>query len=372
MSVICRDVFKLIEELAPLNLAEKWDNPGLQVGDPGIVISKVVLALDVTAEVVRETKEKDAGLIVSHHPLIFNPIKSLDFSQPSGRLLESIIKNRITVYSAHTNLDIAEGGVNTVLAALLGLEDRTVLQVTGRESYIKLVVFVPDGHAAAVHQAISGAGAGWIGNYSHCAFQVSGTGMYLPCPGTRPFIGEEGKLAKTGETRLETIVPRSGLAAVLQSMQTAHPYEEIAYDLYNLENSGPAYGLGLVGNIPGILDFEGLINLVKKTLNLPQVRAGGEMSRTVKRVALCGGAGAKLWTEAAALGAEVFLTGDIGYHDAKDMLDAGLCFIDAGHYGAEIPVLPALRDYLEDQCRSRGLEVEFILSDYNGDPFLMI
>ena len=372
MSVICREIINMIEELAPLHLAESWDNPGLQVGDPGNAVTKAVIALDVSLEVVREAVEIGAGMIISHHPLIFSPLKSLNFSKPSGQLLESIIKSGLTVYSAHTNLDIASGGVNTVLAGLLNLEHRVVLQATGSERYVKLVVFIPDGHVPEVHQAISAAGAGWIGNYSHCAFQTPGTGMFKPGPGTNPYIGEEGKLSEAGETRLETIVPKSGLAAVLQAMCDAHPYEEVAYDLYPLDNQGPAYGLGLVGSVSDQPTFGALVSRVKEALNLDGVKAGGEMNRKIQKAAVCGGAGVKLWPQAASLGAEVFITGDIGYHDARNMLEAGLCFIDAGHYGTEIPVIPALRDYLEQQRRQKGWEVEFILSKINGDPFKIL
>ena len=368
MSVVCRDVFRLIEELAPLNLAEGWDNPGLQAGDPGKVITKALLALDVSGEVVDEAVEKKTGLIITHHPLLFSPVKSLDLSRPTGLLLERIIKSGLTVYSAHTNLDVARRGVNDVLAGRLGLEDRVVLAPIGNEKYFKLVVFVPDSHVSEVHQALSDAGAGWIGNYSHCAFSVRGEGVFLPRSGSRPYIGKEGELSRVGETRLETIVPAGVLGDALQAMLSAHPYEEAAYDAYPLENRGPAYGLGLTGNLPTSLGFEGLIELVKSALNLPWVRAGGDKNKVIRKVAVCGGSGAKLWPQAVAAGAEAFITGDVGYHDAQDMLTAGLSFIDPGHYGSEMPVIPMLRDYLAERLRN----VEFIVSNHKGDPFIMV
>ena len=370
MAVVCRDIFRLIEELAPLNLAEGWDNPGLQVGDPEKAVVKALLALDVSREAVDEAVEKNAGLIITHHPLLFSPVKSLDLSRPLGLLLDRIIKAGLTVYAAHTNLDVAGRGVNDVLASCLGLGERVVLSATGREKYLKLVVYVPDTHLSEVHQAISGAGAGWIGNYSHCAFYTRGEGVFQPRTGSRPYIGKEGELSIVEETRLETIVPADALAKVLQVMLNAHPYEEVAYDLYPLENQGPAYGLGLVGRLPAPLSFEGLAELVKSALNLSWVRAGGDKRGIIQKVAVCGGSGAKLWPQAVAMGAEAFITGDIGYHDAQDMLSAGLSFIDPGHYGAEIPVIPMLRDYLAERCR--GLGVEFIVSDYKGDPFMLV
>ncbi|MDF9409099.1 MAG: putative GTP cyclohydrolase 1 type 2 [Pelotomaculum sp. PtaB.Bin013] len=372
MSVKCRDIFNLIEKLAPTSIAEGWDNPGLQVGDPHAEIETVMLTLDINIDVVKEAKLKGAGLIISHHPLIFKPLKSLRLDQPSGKLVEYIIKNNITVYAAHTNLDVASGGVNSVLAEKLGLSETTVLEPAGREQYVKLVVFIPAGHVEDVHQAISGAGAGWIGNYSHCAFQTEGTGMFQPLAGTKPYIGEQGKLEQVKEVRLETIVPTNRLDAVIQAMLKTHPYEEVAYDLYSLENPGPAYGLGRVGGLACPVSFLEFAQAVKKALGLPAVRLGGEAESKVKKVAVCGGAGAKLWPAALRAGADTFVTGDINHHEAQDMLAAGLNFIDAGHHGSESVVLPALKEYLERQCISSGLNVKVTLSDINTNPFSFI
>ena len=372
MSVTCRDVFGLIEKLAPLKLAEKWDNPGLQVGEPGQEVRKVLLALDVNEKVVQEAVEKGVQLIVSHHPLIFTPIKSLDLEQPAGRLLKLLIEKRIAVYSAHTNLDVAQGGVNTALAAKLGLENPTLLNPTGQNKYYKLVVFVPQGHEQEVHQAISEAGAGWIGQYSHCAFQTEGTGMFKPTSGAKPFIGEEEQLSQVAEVRMETVVPAERSAQVVRAMIQAHPYEEVAYDLYPLENPGVAYGLGLVGRLPATVSFERFIQQVKEALGLPTVAVGGDLSKTVRVVAVCGGSGARLWPRAIAAGAQVYLTGDVGHHDAQDMLNAGLSFIDAGHYGSEAVVLPALREYLEEQCSGQGLAISFDLAVNSRSPFVFI
>jgi len=369
MPVNCRDIFNLIEKLAPSSLAEGWDNTGLQVGDPHAEIEMVMLTLDVNLDVVKEAKAKGAGLIISHHPLLLEPLKSLRLDKPGGRLVEYIIKNGITVYAAHTNLDVATGGVNSVLAEKLGLNDTTVLKPAGREQYIKLVVFVPAGHVENVHQAISEAGAGWIGNYSHCAFRTHGTGTFLPLAGTKPYIGKQGKLEMVEEVRLETIVPTTGLDTVIQAMFRAHPYEEVAYDLYLLENPGPVYGLGRVGGLARPVPFYEFAQTVKKVLGLPAVRLGGKPESKVKKIAVCGGAGAKLWPAALRAGADTFVTGDIKHHDAQEILSAGLNFIDAGHYGTESVVLPALKEFLEKHCRSSELNVKVVLSETNTNPF---
>jgi len=372
MSVNCRDIFNLIEKLAPTSLAEGWDNPGLQVGDPDAEIKTVMLTLDINIDVVMEAKLKGAGLIVSHHPLIFKPLKSLRLDQPDGKLAEFIIKNNIIIYAAHTNLDIAVGGVNSVLAEKLGLNETAVLEPAGREKYVKLVVFIPAGHVEDVHRAISEAGAGWIGNYSHCAFQAPGTGMFKPLNGTKPFIGEQGKLELVEEVRLETIVPKARLDAVIQAMLRTHPYEEVAYDLYSLANPGPAYGLGRVGSLARPVSLREFAQSVKKALGLPAVRLGGKNESEVRKIAVCGGAGAKLWPAALRAGADTFVTGDINHHEARDMLAAGLNFIDAGHYGTESVVLPALKEYLEKQGRLSELNVKVVLSDISTNPFTII
>jgi dinuclear metal center YbgI/SA1388 family protein len=369
MSVRCDEIFKLIEEMAPRHLAEAWDNAGLQVGDPGAEVKKVLLSLDVNLSVAGEAGEKGAGLIVSHHPVMLKPLKSIRFDRPEGELITYLIKNNISVYAAHTNLDTAAGGVNSVLADKLGLRDLSVLHQTGRERYIKLAVFVPAGHVENVRNAIAEAGAGWIGNYSHCTFMTPGTGTFKPLEGTSPYIGRAGEIEQVEEIKLETIVPAGGLKSVIQAMFKAHPYEEVAYDLYPLENAGPAHGLGRVGVLAEPISFHQFAGRVKAALNLSAIRLGGSPESTVKKVAVCGGSGAELWPAALSAGADTLVTGDVKYHVAQDILAAGLKFVDAGHHGTEAVVLPVLRSYLLDRCRQANMDIEFLLSETNTDPF---
>lgn len=369
MSVRCSEIFKLIEEMAPRHLAETWDNVGLQVGDPRAEVKRVLLALDVNLSVAGEAGEKGAGLIVSHHPVMLKPSKSIRLDRPEGELIGYLIKNNISVYAAHTNLDITAGGVNSALADKLGLRDHSVLHQTGRERYIKLAVFVPAGHVENVRNAISEAGAGWIGNYSHCTFMTQGAGTFKPLEGTNPYIGRAGEIEQVEEVKLETIVPFSGLKSVIQAMLKAHPYEEAAYDLYPLENAGPAYGLGRVGALAEPLSFHHFAERVKAALDLPAIRVGGSPENTVKKVAVCGGSGAELWPAALSAGADTLVTGDVKYHVAQDILAAGLKFVDAGHHGTEAVVLPVLHSYLLDRCRQANMDVEFHLSETDTDPF---
>ncbi|MFZ5634327.1 MAG: Nif3-like dinuclear metal center hexameric protein [Bacillota bacterium] len=368
MQARCGTFFEMIEELSPADLAEEWDNSGLQAGDPERPVSRVLLALDMDEAVLAEAQAKGADLVITHHPLLIKGIKQIREDQPPGRLLARIIRAGITVYAAHTNLDNAGRGVSAVLAEKLGLAGITVLR-PGNERFLKLVVFVPADHADAVREALAGAGAGWIGNYSECTFMLGGTGTFRPLEGSSPFIGRQGELEKVDEVRLETILPARLAGHVVRAMLSAHPYEEVAYDLYPLENRSANSGSGRMGRLNEPLPFGEFARQVKEALQLPAVRRGGPADRKIQKVAVCGGSGTDFWPLALAGGADVLVTGDIGYHGARDMLAAGMCFIDAGHYGTEKVVLPALAGYLGERCRERGLDVEILVSAVDGDPF---
>ncbi|MEW6423266.1 MAG: Nif3-like dinuclear metal center hexameric protein [Bacillota bacterium] len=369
MPVKAEDLCRLVEELAPLELAEEWDNPGLQLGDPDSEIHRVLLALDVDEGVGREAAEKGVQLVICHHPLFFKPLKNLRTDRPQGALLASLIRAGIAVYAAHTNLDNAARGVSDELARRLGLREASVLRVTYRQKFLKLVVFVPADHAEKVRAALGRAGAGWIGNYSECTFQVAGQGTFRPLEGTSPFIGRAGELAHVDEVRLETIVPVELAGQAVQAVLAAHPYEEAVCDLYPLANEGALRGTGRIGLLPRPMVFQEFCDYVKKVLGVEHLRCGGERAREIRRVAVCGGAGAELWPVALAAGADVLVTGDIGYHAAKDMLAAGMSFVDAGHYGTERVILPALREFLGERCRQKSWRVEIFLAEHQADPF---
>lgn len=350
-------------------MAEEWDNVGLQIGSSSLEVKKILVALDVDENVVQEAVDNNVQLIISHHPLLMKGIKSINIDQPKGNLISKLIKNNISVYAAHTNLDSVQGGVNTILAEKLGLKNIDVLHIVGSEKYVKLVAYVPEGHQDTVRDAISEAGAGWIGNYSHCTFQVSGTGTFCPREGTNPYIGSEGELEHVGEKRLETIVPVEKLSEVVSSMISAHPYEEVAYDIYPLENQGPAYGLGRIGQLDEPIAFSEIVKLVKRTLNLDVVKTGGSQHKLIKKVAVCGGSVGELWPVALAKGADAYITGDIKYHTAQDMTATGLSFIDAGHYGTEVPVVEKVCVYLNEICAKENIKVEVVKSKTQKEPF---
>ncbi|GAW28415.1 Nif3-like dinuclear metal center hexameric protein [Carboxydocella sp. ULO1] len=362
-------IISWIEELAPRKLAAEWDNVGLMLGDPGAETDKVLVALDCTPAVAEEAIEQGAGLLVTHHPLIFRPLKNLRFDTAAGRLLARLIQNNIAVYSAHTNLDSAEKGINATLARALNLQDIQVLEPGWREEYIKIVVFVPAGHEEAVRLAMAEAGAGHIGNYSHCTFQTQGTGTFLPLTGTNPYLGQVGQLERAEEYRLETICPKSKLKRVLQAMLKVHPYEEVAYDLYPLLNEGPALGLGRIGLLSQPLTLAQLAARIKEIVSVARLRLGGSPEQTVKKVALCSGSGASLAARAKMQGADVLLTGDVKYHEAQDMLQMGLSFIDAGHFATEAFYLPYWVRELQQKAAGAGAIVEIIQSTREKEPW---
>ncbi|GED72797.1 GTP cyclohydrolase 1 type 2 [Brevibacillus reuszeri] len=364
-------VIQYVERLAPKSLAMEGDKIGLHVGTLQKKVKKVMIALDVLESVVDEAIAEGVDLIVAHHAVIFRPLKHIRTDMAAGRVYEKLIKHDIAVYTAHTNLDIAAGGMNDWLAEAIGLIGVDVLDVTQRDAWKKLVVFVPATHRDAVFTAVSEAGAGHVGNYSHCSFQTEGTGTFVPGDGTTPFIGAQGKLEKVEEVRIEMVVPASRQSAVVKAMLAAHPYEEVAYDIIPLEQSGTTYGLGRIGSLPEPMTLREMAELVKERFSLKGVRVVGDLDATVKKVAVVGGDGSSYVSKAIFKGADVFLTGDIGYHVAHDAQADGLSIIDAGHNIEKI-MKEKLASFLQQQLKENGYETEVIASLLHTDPFQFV
>jgi dinuclear metal center YbgI/SA1388 family protein len=345
-----------MERLAPPDLALDWDNAGLLLGSPAQDIQKIIVTLDTELDLVPQVDEKT--LIISHHPLIFTPLKTIRTDLPQGELLAALIKKDAALYASHTSFDIAPGGINDILAAKLGLKNSMPLQHTSSEKLFKLVVFVPADHLAKVRSAMTDAGAGHLGNYSSCTFATAGTGTFLPLAGADPYIGEEGKLEYAAEERLETVVPEKLKRQVIAAMLEAHPYEEVAYDEILLENKGKSYGLGRIGDLKEPLSFDAFLDLVKSVLSVPHVKAAcAAPNKQIKRVAVCGGSGASLSSYAAAQDADVFLTGDVKYHDAQSAAASGLAIIDAGHFATENIFVPHVKAYLQEQAAANNWDI---------------
>lgn len=366
-------VIQLMEQLAPKHYAVENDKIGLQLGTLNKTISKVLVALDVTDEVVDEAIAAGAELIIAHHAIIYRPLAKLDTSTPAGKLYEKLIKHDIAVYISHTNLDVAEGGINDWMADLVGIaaEGRTSLEDVHTDKLHKLVVFVPQTHHEGVLQAIWKAGAGGIGGYNCCSFNIEGTGTFVPGEGSSPYIGEEGKLERVQEIRVETIVPQSVQRKVIQAMLKAHPYEEVAYDLYPIDLKGRSFGLGRAGKLDAPLKLGELAERVKEVFDVPAARLVGDPEREVKKVAVLGGSGARYYRHALFAGADVLVTGDIDYHTAHDALAAGLSIIDPGHNIEKI-MKPRVAAWLNGQLSERKYATVAVPSAIETEPFAFV
>lgn len=362
-------IVNIINKIASPRLAEKWDNVGLLIGDYGAKVDKVLITLDVTEAVLDEAIEAGVQLIIAHHPMIYSEIKAIRADQPTGRLIIKAIRNGINIFAAHTNLDIATGGMNDLLAERIRLTDRKPLSVTSSESLYKIVVFIPTGHEDQVRNALSEAGAGWIGNYSHSTFQSVGSGTFKPLAGAKPFIGSVGELEMVKEIRLETIVSASKLNKAIRAMIKSHPYEEVAYDIYPLANQGEEMGLGRIGYLVEPMSYKDVITMVKEALDLPFLHYLGNLDRSIRKVAILGGSGKSFIHQAAFQGADLYITGDIPFHDAQLAESLGLALIDAGHYWTEKICVPYLSKILSESIRSDSLSIEVIQSKIKTDPF---
>ena len=358
------DVKRVMDAWAPPAWAESWDRVGLQAGRPDQEVTGVAVCLSVTPAVVAGARAAGANMIVSHHPLVWDPIRALRTDDPQVRLCLDIAAGGMACLAAHTNLDVAPGGVNDALAAALGLGNAKPLFASEGARQVKLVVFVPESHLAALRDAVSVAGAGVIGAYTHCSFSAPGTGTFLPGDGARPFSGEPGKVNEEAERRFETLIPKARLGAVLRAMFEAHPYEEVAYDVVPLENTDPAVGLGRVGVLPEALDETAFADLVRNALAPAPVRVVSPgTGRRIRRVAVLGGSGGDQVARMP-LDVDAFVTGDVKYHDALAAQFRNLLVVDAGHHGTEVPVLPGVARRLSSELD--GLSVT-VLGE--ADPF---
>ena len=373
MSVKVKDIMNVMEGLAPHELAESWDLVGLAVGDPEAEVKKVLVALDVTDPVVEEARKLGADMIVTHHPmLLFRKIQSITTEDLLGKRIFKLIKNDIAAFSAHTNLDIVWGGTNDVLAELIGLENIRILEETTAEALKKIVVYVPVTHGDAVRKAMCEAGAGHIGNYSHCTFAAEGKGTFLPLEGTNPFLGEQGKMEYADEIRLETIVPAKKLPAVLDAMLKAHPYEEVAYDVYAVEQKGKPEGIGRIGELPREMTFRELGELLREKLGLDHIRLTGRAEKKIKTVGLCTGSGVEFLEAAGRMGADAYLTGDIKFHEAQRAVEQDIPVADVTHYASEVLIVPVLKEKILQAAEQNGWELEVVCSEENGQTFWTI
>ncbi len=362
------DIVGIINVLAPFSLAEEWDNAGLQVGNPAAPAGKITVALDASRGSVDAALADGCQLLLTHHPLIFHSLKKITANDPLGRVISLAIKNDLAILSLHTNFDIAEGGVNDLLAARLGVTCCKPLKLTWGDDLVKLSVFVPKGHEEPVMEALFRF-SGFIGNYRDCSFRTEGIGSFKPLVGATPFLGEIGKREYVEESRIEVMLRKRDVSAALKSLMAAHPYEEPAFDLYPLLNRGEETGLGRIGELPAALPLEKFAVAVKERLGASAARYVGEAAKPVRRVALCGGSGASLLREAARQGADVLVTGDVKYHEAREAEELGLAVIDAGHFATERLMIHGLKEILERELATKGYTAEITAYEGESEPY---
>jgi dinuclear metal center YbgI/SA1388 family protein len=353
----------ILEQIAPLKLAESWDNVGLLAGDPAANISRVMLTIDYTAEVARETKAAKCDLVIAYHPPIFEALKRLKAGTP----VFDAIAAGIALYSPHTALDVAEGGTNDMLADVVEMLDRAPLRIsTAPSTQYKLVTFVPPDKIEKVSNALFRAGAGRIGNYTSCSFSSPGRGTFFGDSTTNPVVGQRGRLETVNELRLETIVPIAQIEPVIRALRAAHPYEEPAFDLIPLATAPGGLGMGRIGAVKPISRAR-LFARIKRGLGIKHLLIAGPSTGGVQRAAVCAGSCGNHLNDAIAAGADVFLTGEVRHHDALKAAAAGMSVVCALHSNSERPVLRRLKLKLEEQAPK--LKVQISPSD--RDPFMV-
>lgn len=339
-----KEVIEVLERWAPPQLQEEYDNCGLQVGDPEAEVREALLTLDCTEEVVAEAVKHGCGLIISHHPPIFKGLRSITGRNDVERTILAAIRNDVAIYAMHTNLDNVLSGVNSELASRMGL---TPLQVLDPRPGLlrKLAVFVPKEQADAVRDALFAAGAGVIGAYDECSFNLEGTGTFRAGEGTDPFVGQRGERHDEQEVRVEVICPLPVQQAVVAALLKAHPYEEVAYDLYPLANIHPGIGSGLVGEFGSPLSEPDFLARLKEAFGLTVIRHTALCGKPIRRVGLCGGSGAFLIGKALAAGVDAYVTGDVKYHEFF-LPEGHMLLADIGHFGSEQFTPHLIRDQM--------------------------
>ena len=328
-----KDIIQVIEEFAPLQLQESYDNAGLIIGDFEQEVKGVLLCLDSTEEILDEALKKGCNVIIAHHPIVFSGLKKINGGNYIERVIIKAIKNNIAIYAAHTNIDNVMEGVNGKICDKLGLGQREIL--SPKSNYLKkLVTFCPLLQADAVRQALFVAGAGHIGKYDECSYNTEGTGTFRPSQGAAPFVGEVGKQQQEKEIKIETIFPAYLKSRILKALFTSHPYEEVAYDIIPVENKYQGSGSGIIAELGEEQSEVEFLKMVKERMKVSVIRHTSLLNKPIKKVAVCGGSGSFLLSRAIAAGADIFITSDFKYHQFFDA-ENKIIIADIGHYESE-------------------------------------
>lgn len=342
-----KELLSVIEELAPLGLQEGFDNSGIQVGDANVEATGVLFCIDVTEDVVDEAITLGCNIIIAHHPLLFKSLKSITGKSYIERCVVKAIKNDILIYAAHTNLDNAQYGINHYLGKLLNLQNQRIL-APQKDKLVKLATYVPHSHSEQVRMALFNAGAGSIGDYDQCSYNINGQGTFRAGETSHPFTGTIGKLHLEPEIKIEVVLPSIKTKDIVRALLAIHPYEVPAYDIYNLNNEWEQAGSGIVGTLPEEMDEENFLYYLKDVLDLQSVQFSKLRNKPIRDVAIAGGSGSFLIPQAIAYDADIFITGEVKYNDFYDVEDKLLLAV-VGHYESEIFTKNVMFDYLSEK-----------------------
>jgi len=325
------ELIKVFEEIIPLDFQEDYDNCGLQIGNAQNELGRTLICFDITEEVVNEAIEKNCNLIISHHPLIFKGVKKITGSNYIERIILKAVKSDIAIYCAHTSLDNNYDGLNLFIAEKLGLKNTKILSPV-EKILKKLVVFCPTNHAEKLRSALFQSGAGSIGNYDSCSFNQSGTGTFRANENAHPFVGVINELHSEAEIRIETVFPQHLQSSVVKAMLKNHPYEEVAYDIYQLDNKYNKVGAGVIGDLESSITAEDFFQILKNTFGTKCIKHSKIINQKIQKIAYCGGSGSFLIHNAIAQGADIFVTADLKYHD---FFSERIILADIGHFESE-------------------------------------
>jgi dinuclear metal center YbgI/SA1388 family protein len=365
-------IIAAMETLAPLELADKWDNVGLQVGQKERPVRNIWVALDPAPDVVSDASKNDVDLLITHHPLIFKPLRSINFDTPIGSIIEMAIRHKIAIFVAHTNLDNATDGLNEVLARRIGLKNLKVLAKARKTEIYKLVMYVPATYEQEVLHSLFETKAGKIGSYSCCSFRNHGKGTFRPESSAKPFVGEIDEISHANEIRIETVVRENDLDSVIEHIKKSHPYETMAYDIYPLVTAENRHGPGRIGALDESTELASFAQSIKEKLRLNSVKVAGKPDLSVSRAAICTGSGSSLMNDFFSSGAQVFISGDLKYHDARAVETANLGLIDIGHFASEHLIVEVLADRLKKVLSENGIDVTVKAYGLENDPFMII
>jgi len=357
-----KEIINEIEKIAPLSLQENYDNAGLITGNPDNEFTAAILSIDTTEEIVQEAIDKGANMVISHHPIIFSGLKKLNGKNYIERTIIKAIKNDIAIYAAHTNMDNVSVGVNAKICEKLGLKKCKVLSPKHGELK-KLVTFIPTKHFDIVSKEVFSAGAGHIGNYDSCSYSLEGKGSFRALDGANPFVGNQGEIHFEKEIRFETIFPVHKQSNVISALLKSHPYEEVAYDIYPLDNTYDKIGAGMIGELENPISEKQFLDKIKTIFNVKCIKHTDFLNKNIKKVAVSGGNGSFLLEKAIGNSADIFISGDFKYHQFFDA-EKRILIADIGHYESE----QFTKELFYDILTKKFANFAFYFSEKNTNP----